>query len=235
MESFTSGNLVVCLFLFAIFNYRNKPSTIIKGLSEKKTIEIVGNIVIAECDAKNNNWLATVKFKGSSFFGGNSTNEITGEVYSIANDKKRTLVASILGRWDKEIYLIQESDSIRRILFNAVALPEKWRKNYGLTEFALRLNVLEPPCCANFASSDSRRRPDLQLYESGNYKKAQEVKDKIEAFQRMQRKTTEFQPRWFICNDKFEWEAKRDKLSNGICYWNWQHTENFEWGYSPPR
>ncbi|CAM6002656.1 unnamed protein product, partial [Sphagnum balticum] len=72
----------------------------------------------------------------------------------------------------------------------------------AVREFACALN--EPaPLDEHFPLSDTRRRPDIHLVESGNFKKANEVKDALEHRQRKRRvdeqksNAIEHCPRWF--------------------------------------
>ena len=62
--------------------------------------------------------------------------------------------------------------------------PSKVEEQYGMSSFALNLNVMGPGMEKLVGPTDSRRRPDMRALEHGDMKLAGEEKNRMEVKQR---------------------------------------------------
>lgn len=163
-----------------VYRWR-KANTLIKGLLQEKTVFIEGAHQF-ECVTKQ--ITATVKFKSSD-------STVQGTV-----PWNEAETWSIQGSWNKAISVGAEDGGERKSIFSASELPDNHHQNYGLTSFALNLNLPNPAA----PPSDSRNRPDLRLYELGMVEEAQKVKTEMEAAQRQRKRSPTYpkhQARYF--------------------------------------
>lgn len=137
---------------------------------------------------------------------------------------KKELPYSVTGKWTELLTLKSSHTNTQIWHVGKVLQPPK--KKFGFTEFAGTLNKITPIEDGKIAPTDSRLRPDMQVYEEGNVDKAEQLKVKLEEDQRTRRKQFEeegksYKPMFFEHvgaggPDQGEWVYKTGHES----YWN---------------
>ena len=83
--------------------------------------------------------------------------------------------------------------------------------------FTAQLNEITDIERNNLPPTDSRLRPDIKAYESGDIEKAEELKLKLEQLQRDRRlKGHDVKPRYFEKISNVEWK----RIEGSACYWS---------------
>lgn len=170
---------------------------------------------------------AVVEFAKAGMFSGRSE-DLTINAF---NSSKEKLNYSVSGKWTEK--LILKTTTTEKVIWEVGKLLPEASKRYGLTEFAASLNLVTPLEANSLPPTDSRLRPDMKVYISGDIEKAEELKIKLEEDQRTRRKeyessNEEHVPRFFKhvgggSPDTGEWVYKTGENS----YWN--RRKNNEW------
>lgn len=124
---------------------------------------------------------AVVEFAKGGMFSGRSE-DLTIKAFSSA---KKQLPYTVVGKWTESMVL--KTKNTEKEIWTAGNLLPQCEKKYGFTEFAGSLNKITsiekdviPPC-------DSRLRPDMRAYQTGDVSTAEELKIKLEEDQRSRR------------------------------------------------
>lgn len=163
---------------------------------------------------------AVVEFAKGGMFSGRSE-DLTIKAWDA---RKKQLPDSVVGKWTDSMTL--KTKSTERVIWNAGNLLPQAESKYGFTEFAGTLNKITRIEDGWLPPSDSRLRPDMQVYEKGDVEQAEVLKNKLEEDQRTRRrlleeKGTEYEPRFFKnvsggAPDSSEWAY----ISGPTSYWN---------------
>jgi len=132
------------------------------------------------------------------WFKGNVGN-LTGKVIDASGAVRYT----IQGNWNDSISVQKtKGNEPPRLVWKKIAPPAHSKEQYYFTGFTTTLNEIEPGQKEFLPPTDSRLRPDQQLYEVGKTEEAQAEKDRLEDKQRATRRLMEaggeeHQPKWF--------------------------------------
>jgi hypothetical protein len=185
----------------------NKPIVYIKGvLTGKLTTDYSG---LVEIYSDKGEIGARINFE-------ENTGEIKGGIYN-KNDLENP-IGIFKGNWKNSIKYVKfgkesviwEKDNnlkIGRYDLNSL--------NYPLNFETLKLNEINDELKKFLPISDSRFRPDIQIYENGDLEKTEEVKKKLEEKQRvkfkdLEDKKEEYKPKYF--------KKEKNELSNDEVY-----------------
>ncbi|KAJ9475118.1 Oxysterol-binding protein-like protein [Pseudozyma hubeiensis] len=195
----------------------NKVTTSVSGfIVGSPTIDHFGDMEVTN-HATGDRCVLTFKPRG---WRGKDAFEIRGSVY----DAQGTLRWDIAGRWNSQLVARkcgagsgdlnpdQTVDAPDGQIATAQPLAEYlllWRNSdkpaspFNLTPFAITLNSCPDDLRPWLAPTDCRLRPDLSAFESGKFDQANDLKQKLENYQRETRKKREtgelppHEPRWF--------------------------------------
>ncbi|CDU25729.1 related to SWH1-Member of an oxysterol-binding protein family [Sporisorium scitamineum] len=195
----------------------NKVTTSVSGfIVGSPTIDHFGDMEVTN-HATGDRCVLTFKPRG---WRGKDAFEIRGSVY----DAQGTLQWDIAGRWNSQLVARkcgagsgdlnpdQSVDAPDGQIATAQPLAEYlllWRNSekppspFNLTPFAITLNSCPDDLRPWLAPTDCRLRPDLSAFESGKFDQANDLKQKLENFQRETRRKREtgelppHEPRWF--------------------------------------
>ncbi|KAK4520906.1 uncharacterized protein ATC70_006789 [Mucor velutinosus] len=202
MEFMTEGTFHVTLTGHDDHYTFFKPSSWMKNMiAGEKYLEHSGECKVVN---KTTGDYAVITFKegsGGGLFGApTKRNDVIATLYD-ANDKK---VRRVVGKWSESLAEEVGLDKKKlSVIWNARAPGIKdYEKYFGFTKFATELNELTELERDKLPMTDTRLRPDQQLYEKGHVDEADEEKLRIEQQQRDKRKEFESQgkewlPRWF--------------------------------------
>ncbi|TKY86449.1 hypothetical protein EX895_004598 [Sporisorium graminicola] len=195
----------------------NKVTTSVSGfIVGSPTIDHFGDMEVTN-HATGDRCVLTFKPRG---WRGKDAFEIRGSVY----DAQGTLQWDIAGRWNSQLVARkcgagsgdlnpdQSVDAPDGQIAVAQPMAEYlllWRNSekpptpFNLTPFAITLNSCPDDLRPWLAPTDCRLRPDLSAFESGKFDQANDLKQKLENFQRETRRKREtgelppHEPRWF--------------------------------------
>lgn len=195
----------------------NKVTTSVSGfIVGSPTIDHFGDMEVTN-HATGDRCVLTFKPRG---WRGKDAFEIRGSVY----DAQGNLVWDIAGRWNSQLVARkcgagsgdlnpdQSVDVPGGEIATAQPLAEYlllWRNSekpptpFNLTPFAITLNSCPEDLRPWLAPTDCRLRPDLSAFETGKFDQANDLKQKLENFQRETRRKREagelppHEPRWF--------------------------------------
>lgn len=195
----------------------NKVTTSVSGfIVGNPTIDHFGDMEVTN-HATGDRCVLTFKPRG---WRGKDAFEIRGSVL----DAQGTLRWDIAGRWNSQLVARkcgagsgdlnpdESVDAPDGQIATAQPLAEYlllWRNSekpaspFNLTPFAITLNSCPDELRPWLAPTDCRLRPDLSAFESGKFDQANELKQKLENFQRETRRMREtgelppHEPRWF--------------------------------------
>ncbi|GAN11187.1 oxysterol-binding protein-related protein 3 isoform X4 [Mucor ambiguus] len=202
MEFMTEGTFHVTLTGHDDHYTFFKPSSWMKNMiAGEKYLEHSGECKVVN---KTTGDYAVITFKegsGGGLFGApTKRNDVIATLYD-ANDTK---VRRVVGKWSESLAEEVGLDKKKlSVIWNARPPGIKDHDKYfGFTKFATELNELTELERDKLPITDTRLRPDQQLYEKGNVDEADEEKLRIEQQQRDKRKEFELQgkewlPRWF--------------------------------------
>lgn len=202
-----------------------QPRTLIKNIiAGEKYSEPTDTITIKSSSGLK----AVVEFAKAGMFSGRSE-DLTINAF---DPSKKKLTYSVSGKWTEK--LILKTTTTEKVIWEVGKLLPEPNKRYGLTEFAASLNLVTPLEANVLPPTDSRLRPDMQVYITGDVDKAEELKIQLEEDQRTRRKEYEtnnktHEPLFFkhvggSSPDTGEWVYKTGEKS----YWNRRKTN--EWG-----
>ena len=194
-----------------------QPTTMIKNIIAGETYaEPTGSVTIKS----SNGYKAVAEFAKGGMWSGRSE----GVIVKAFDNRKKELTYSVEGNWTESFTL--KTKSTEKTIWQAGELLPQYQKKFGFTEFAGTLNKITEMEKGKLAPTDSRNRPDLQLYEKGDTDTAETLKNKLEQDQRDRRKQLETAgeehiPKFFKLKgngpvDEAEWEFIQGEKS----YWN---------------
>ncbi|CAX42208.1 oxysterol-binding protein, putative [Candida dubliniensis CD36] len=194
-----------------------QPTTMIKNIIAGETYaEPSGSVTIKS----SNGYKAVAEFAKGGMWSGRSE----GVVVKAFDNKKKELTYSVEGNWTESFTL--KTKTTEKTIWQAGELLPQYQKKFGFTEFAGTLNKITEIEKGKLAPTDSRNRPDLQLYEKGDTDTAETLKNKLEQDQRDRRKELETAgevhiPKFFKRKgngpiNESEWEFIQGEKS----YWN---------------
>lgn len=194
-----------------------QPTTMIKNIIAGETYaEPTGSVTIKS----SNGYKAVAEFAKGGMWSGRSE----GVIVKAFDNRKKELTYSVEGNWTESFTL--KTKSTEKTIWQAGELLPQYQKKFGFTEFAGTLNKITEMEKGKLAPTDSRNRPDLQLYEKGDTDTAETLKNKLEQDQRNRRKQLETAgeehiPKFFKLKgngpvDEAEWEFIQGEKS----YWN---------------
>jgi hypothetical protein len=185
----------------------NKPIVFIKGvLTGKLTTDYSG---LVEIYSDKGEIGARINFE-------ENTGEIKGGIYN-KNDLENP-IGIFKGNWKniikyvkfgKESVIWEKDNNLKIGRYDLNSL------NYPLNFETLKLNEINDELKKFLPISDSRFRPDIQIYENGDLEKTEEVKKKLEEKQRvkfkdLEDKKEEYKPKYF--------KKEKNELSNDEVY-----------------
>ncbi|KAK9319135.1 Oxysterol-binding protein-domain-containing protein [Lipomyces orientalis] len=154
------------------------PTTYLRNvLAGEKYVEPAGQVTIIASSGHK----AVVEYKSKSIFSGQRAEEIAVKFFKPQN---KELPIALQGKWTTE--LIRSPDN-KLIWESGTLLPEP-RLHYGMPSFCAPLNQITDIEKGKLAPTDSRLRPDQRRLEEGKIDEAEELKKKLEEFQREKRK-----------------------------------------------
>ncbi|CAO3687459.1 unnamed protein product [Rhizopus stolonifer] len=179
-----------------------KPSSWLKNMiAGEKYLEHSG-----ECKVTNQTTgdYAIVTFKegtGGGLFGApTKRNDVVATMYDSQGNKKRR----VTGKWSDTLVEEVGLDKNKLSVLWTASPPgvSDHAKYYGFTKFATELNEVTELEDKKLPITDTRLRPDQQLYEQGQVDRADKEKIRIEQQQREKRKELEasgieWKPHWF--------------------------------------
>lgn len=171
----------------------NQPITLLKNIiAGEKYSEPSSEIVVKS----SNGFKAVVEFAKSGMFSGRSE-DLT--IKAIGPNKKE-LPYSVSGKWTESLTL--KTNTTEKLIWTVGELLPNYTKKFGFTKFAGSLNKVTDMERDHLPPTDTRFRPDILMYRSGDVPKAGELKVSIEEIQREERKELEvrgeiYKPRFF--------------------------------------
>lgn len=204
----------------------NQPITLLKNIiAGEKYSEPSSEIIVKS----STGFKAIVEFAKSGMFSGRSE-DLT--IKSIGPNKKN-LPYSVTGKWTESLTL--KTNTTEKLIWTVGELLPNYTKKYGFTKYAGSLNKITDIERGNLPPTDTRLRPDILVYRSGDVPKAEVLKVSIEDMQREKRKELDisggtYKPKFFTqvggdekSPDTGEWVYITGEKS----YWN--RRENNDW------
>lgn len=186
-------------------------------IAGEKYVEPVASMTVVE---ETSGRKAVMVFKSGGMFSGRSE-DISVQVHDAHGE---VLPLGMSGKWTSHLSLTNGKE-----IWRVGELVEGAGKRYGMTGFAATLNEITDVEAGGKAlpPTDSRKRPDQQMYEEGDVDGAERMKAALEEAQRRRRKEMEnagkrWDPRWFeqVSADGNEevWMLKGER--EGRDYWH---------------
>ncbi|KAK9312362.1 oxysterol binding protein-like protein [Lipomyces starkeyi] len=198
------------------------PTTYLRNvIAGEKYVEPAGQVTIIASSGHK----AVLEFKSKSIFSGQRTEEVSVKIFGPQN---KELGIGLQGKWTAE--LVRTPDN-KRIWEAGSLLPEP-RLRYGMPSFCASLNQVTDIENGKLAPTDSRLRPDQRCLEEGRIEEAEELKKKLEEFQREKRKQGKIvaegvSSAWFTKIEDGVWVPIQGE--NGY----WESRKREEWNASP--
>ena len=160
---------------FDTFIY-NRPSTLLKGiLTNNLHYDYNGSVTMTSPDYPN--ITCTVEYV--------SDNYEEGIIKGSINKGEENIIYNIGGNWKKEIYITDENEENKKVLFTVK--EEDFFKNsvdgYIIPQYSCNLNYMTDKLKEVLPKTDTRFRPDQKEYEGGSTEKSQGIKKTIEEMQ----------------------------------------------------
>ena len=188
---------------FDTFLY-NRPSTLLKGIFINKLhYDYNGSVTITSPDYPD--FSCTVEYI--------SENDEEGIIEGKITKGEDNTIFNIGGNWKKEIYITDEKEENKKVLFTVK--EEEFFKNsvdgYILPSYSCNFNHITDKLKEVLPPSDTRFRPDQKEYEIGSTEKSQEIKKTIEEMQVykqeiLEKDNKEYQPIYF--SNEYNEESK---------------------------
>ena len=188
---------------FDTFLY-NRPSTLLKGIFINKLhYDYNGSVTITSPDYPD--FSCTVEYI--------SENDEEGIIEGKITKGEDKTIFNIGGNWKKEIYITDEKEENKKVLFTVK--EEEFFKNsvdgYILPSYSCNFNHITDKLKEILPPSDTRFRPDQKEYEIGSTEKSQEIKKTIEEMQVykqeiLEKANKEYQPIYF--SNEYNEESK---------------------------
>ena len=158
----------------------NRPSTLLKGiLINKLHYDFTGEINISSPDYPG--IICNIEYISDY----NEEGIIKGQIVKGDDIEDGDCVYKIGGNWKKEIYITDNDDNNKKVLFTVQ--EEDFFKNsvekYVIPQYCCNLNYLPDSLKEVIPVSDTRNRPDQKEYEIGSTEKSQEIKSVLEEMQ----------------------------------------------------
>lgn len=184
-----------------------QPTTMVKNLiAGERYTEPVNEFEILGSDGSK----AKITFQKTGIFGGRSES-LTATITPPKSSKWKR--QALQGKWSEFL----EDSTTHKKLWTVGDLVKDSSKKYGFTVFTAQLNEITDIERDNLPPTDSRLRPDIKAYESGDIEKAEELKLKLEQLQRDRRlKGHDVKPRYFEKISNVEWK----RIEGSACYWS---------------
>lgn len=194
------------------------PITILKNLiAGERFIEPTGMV---EVNCLESQMKTVYEFNSTGGFFKGRSEEANGKLI----DQNGKNIGTLNGLWTKELQLLPEKEKIWQV----GALVSSCETKYGFTKFASNLNEITEIEKGHIPISDSRLRPDVMFYESGNVDKAEEFKLKLEQTQRDRRlKQEDVIPLYFKKKNSSQYTFVKGKDSY------WSKRERKDWHNAP--
>ena len=160
---------------FDTFIY-NRPSTLLKGiLTNNLHYDYNGSVTMTSPDYPN--ITCTVEYV--------SDNYEEGIIKGSISKGEENIIYNIGGNWKKEIYITDENEENKKVLFTVK--EEDFFKNsvdgYIIPQYSCNLNYMTDKLKEVLPKTDTRFRPDQKEYEGGSTEKSQGIKKTIEEMQ----------------------------------------------------
>ena len=154
----------------------NRPSTLLKGiLTNNLHYDYNGSITITSPDYPD--IIGNVEYSSDSYE--------EGIIEGTIKKGEDTIIYKIGGNWKKEIYITDDNEDNKKVLFTVK--EEDFYKNsvdgYIIPQYSCNFNYNNDKLKRVLPLSDTRFRPDQKEYESGSTEKAQKIKKIIEEMQ----------------------------------------------------
>ena len=182
----------------------NRPSTLLKGIFINKLhYDYNGSVTITSPDYPD--FSCTVEYI--------SENDEEGIIEGKITKGEDNTIFNIGGNWKKEIYITDEKEENKKVLFTVK--EEEFFKNsvdgYILPSYSCNFNHITDKLKEILPPSDTRFRPDQKEYEIGSTEKSQEIKKTIEEMQVykqeiLEKDNKEYQPIYF--SNEYNEESK---------------------------
>ena len=182
----------------------NRPSTLLKGIFINKLhYDYNGSVTITSPDYPD--FSCTVEYI--------SENDEEGIIEGKITKGEDKTIFNIGGNWKKEIYITDEKEENKKVLFTVK--EEEFFKNsvdgYILPSYSCNFNHITDKLKEVLPPSDTRFRPDQKEYEIGSTEKSQEIKKTIEEMQVykqeiLEKANKEYQPIYF--SNEYNEESK---------------------------
>ena len=182
----------------------NRPSTLLKGIFINKLhYDYNGSVTITSPDYPD--FSCTVEYI--------SENDEEGIIEGKITKGEDKTIFNIGGNWKKEIYITDEKEENKKVLFTVK--EEEFFKNsvdgYILPSYSCNFNHITDKLKEVLPPSDTRFRPDQKEYEIGSTEKSQEIKKTIEEMQVykqeiLEKDNKEYQPIYF--SNEYNEESK---------------------------
>ncbi len=202
------------------FSYSMPVNFLRNVIAGEKYVEPVGTMTVYD---EVTNETALVTFKGSGGMFAGRGEDVTVELID-AEGERNDDAFGLGGKWTKSLCK-SDGRGGQHEIWHAGNLVTDPAKSYGLPVFAAQLNEITSMELHHLPQTDSRFRPDVRIYEDGDFERAGVQKQRIEELQRERRKELEssgkeWQPRFFY-NDETVQEEKVWRLKTGpSSYWS---------------
>lgn len=193
-----------------------QPTTMLKNLiAGERYVEPINEFEVLSSSSGS----STVSFQAAGMFSGRSE-QLTLQVEP-AGEAKKTLH----GKWTESLV----DDKTKTVIWETGKLVPESKKKYGFTEFTANLNEITEIERDNLPPTDSRLRPDIRAYESGNVEEAEALKLKLEQAQRDRRNNgLDPKPRFFEKTKSGTW-----KIVQGPSNY-WERRKRHDWSDVKP-
>ncbi|ODV81979.1 uncharacterized protein CANTADRAFT_43624 [Suhomyces tanzawaensis NRRL Y-17324] len=158
------------------------PSTMLKNIiAGEKYTEPSSSMTIKS----SLGYKAVIEFAKSGMFSGRSE-DLTITAYDSGRKK---LPYTVSGKWTESLTL--KTNTTEKLIWQSGDLLPNYKKKFGFTKFTGTLNKITDLEKGKLPPTDSRLRPDIQVYERGNVDEAERLKVQLEEDQRTRRKDME--------------------------------------------
>jgi len=206
-----------------------QPSTLLKNIiAGERYSEPANSISISSSIGLK----SVVEFKKPSggIFSAGKSEEVLIKVYS---EKGHHHDLFVDGKWTSELSLHNAKDPNFNVkIWQVSSLLNNYEQKYGFNEFTANLNDITTIEKGWIPFTDSRFRPDIQAYESGDLKNAEILKLEVEQKQRDRRKVLAdsnqiHKPNFFKQTNKDD-EMSYEIIRGEESYWNKRKLQDWD-------
>lgn len=229
-EVFTNGACKLTIKSTGELFTWNQPITLLKNIiAGEKYSEPSSEITVKS----STGFKAIVDFAKSGMFSGRSE-DLT--IKAIGPNRTQ-LPYSVSGKWTES--LILKTNTTEKLIWTVGEVLPNYAKKYGFTKYAGSLNKITDIERGHLPPTDTRFRPDILVYRSGDVAKAEILKVSIEDVQREKRKELEvsgekYKPKFFTQvggDPKYPETGEWVYITGEKSYWN--RRENNDWDDLP--